>query len=54
MDHLNGLLYLDRLVGRYRREARRAGRDPGWDKFPKGGPFHWLPGTDNDVHHFHA
>ena len=31
-DHLDGLLYLDRLVGRYRRAARRAVRDRGWGR----------------------
>lgn len=29
-DHLDGLLYLDRLIGRHRRAARRAVRDRGW------------------------
>ena len=29
-DHLDGLLYLDRLIGRYRRAGRRAVRDRGW------------------------
>jgi peptide deformylase len=38
-DHLDGLLYLDRLVGRYRRAGRRAVRDRGW-----GEPGHaWDP-----------
>jgi peptide deformylase len=31
-DHLDGLLYLDRLVGRHRRAARRAVRDRGWGR----------------------
>ena len=40
-DHLDGLLYLDRLVGRYRRGGRRAVRDRGW-----GEPGHaWSPAT---------
>lgn len=44
-DHLNGLLYLDRLVGRHRRAARRAVRDRGWGD----GQLHsWLPGRDPD------
>jgi peptide deformylase len=30
VDHLDGLIYLDRLVGRHRRAARRAVRDRGW------------------------
>jgi peptide deformylase len=29
-DHLDGLLYLDRLIGRYRRAGKRAVRDRGW------------------------
>lgn len=29
-DHLDGLLYLDRLVGRYRREAKKMLRAQGW------------------------
>lgn len=38
-DHLDGVLYLDRLVGRYRRAGRRAVRDRGW-----GEPGHaWDP-----------
>jgi len=38
-DHLDGLLYLDRLVGRYRRAGKRAVRDRGW-----GEPGHsWDP-----------
>ena len=31
-DHLDGLLYLDRLVGRNKRAARRALRDRGWGR----------------------
>lgn len=43
-DHLDGLTYLDRLVGRNKRAAKRAVRDRGW-----GGPGHsWLPGRDPD------
>lgn len=44
-DHLEGLLYLDRLVGRYRRESRRAVRERGWRD---GGLHTWLPGLDPD------
>jgi peptide deformylase len=41
VDHLDGLIYLDRLVGRHRRAARRAVRDRGW-----GDPGHaWDPAT---------
>jgi peptide deformylase len=43
-DHLDGLTYLDRLVGRHRRAGRRAVRDHGWG-FP--GLF-WTPGVDPD------
>jgi peptide deformylase len=40
-DHLDGVLYLDRLVGRHRRAGRRAVRDRGW-----GEPGHaWDPAT---------
>lgn len=43
-DHLDGYVYLDRLVGRYRRAGKRAVRDHGW-----GTPGHsWLPGTVPD------
>jgi peptide deformylase len=43
-DHLDGYLYLDRLVGRHRRAAKRAVRDHGW-----GVPGHsWMPGVDPD------
>lgn len=43
-DHLDGLTYLDRLVGRHRRAGRRAVRDRGW-----GVPgLTWMPGVDPD------
>jgi peptide deformylase len=43
-DHLDGYLYLDRLVGRNKRAAKRAVRSHGW-----GVPGHsWLPGRDPD------
>jgi len=43
-DHLDGYVYLDRLVGRYRRAAKRAVRAHGW-----GVPGHsWMPGVDPD------
>jgi peptide deformylase len=43
-DHLDGYVYLDRLVGRNRRAAKRAVREHGW-----GAPGHsWLPGADPD------
>lgn len=43
-DHLDGLLYLDRLARRESRQARRAVRSQGW-----GGPGRsWMPGVDRD------
>ncbi|WP_285725001.1 peptide deformylase [Psychromicrobium xiongbiense] len=43
-DHLDGKLYVDRLVERYARKARRVAKDRGW-----GVPgLSWLPGTDPD------
>jgi peptide deformylase len=43
-DHLDGLLYLDRLIGRNKRAAKRAVRDEGW-----GVPgLSWMPGVDPD------
>jgi peptide deformylase len=43
VDHLDGLLYLDRLVGRHRRAARRVLRDRGW-----GEPGHaWDPAAQH-------
>jgi peptide deformylase len=43
-DHLNGLLYLDRLVGRHAREAKRMLKQQGW-----GVPgLTWDPATAPD------
>lgn len=43
-DHLAGHLYLDRLIGRYARAAKRMVRDRGF-----GVPgLTWMPGTDPD------
>lgn len=43
-DHLDGLVYLDRLARRENREARRAVRANGW-----GVPgLAWMPGVDPD------
>lgn len=43
-DHLAGRLYLERLVGRHAREAKRMVRRRGWT-----GPGHsWLPGSVPD------
>ena len=43
-DHLDGLLYLDRLVGRHARAAKKMVKSNGW-----GVPGHsWLPGRDVD------
>jgi peptide deformylase len=42
--HLDGFLYLDRLVGRYARSAKRAVKSNGW-----GVPgLTWVPGKDPD------
>lgn len=44
VDHLDGYLYLDRLVGRNARAAKKAVKQNGW-----GRPgLSWLPGTDPD------
>jgi peptide deformylase len=43
-DHLDGYLYLDRLVGRYKRESKRMLRGKGW-----GVPgLWWDPATSED------
>jgi peptide deformylase len=43
-DHLNGLLYVDRLDAKQSKRARKAIRSNGWGK-----PGHsWLPGVDRD------
>lgn len=42
--HLDGFLYLDRLIGRHARAAKRAVKSHGW-----GVPGHtWMPGEDPD------
>jgi peptide deformylase len=42
--HLDGLLYLDRLVGRHARSAKRAVKSHSW-----GVPgLSWMPGEDPD------
>ncbi len=43
-DHLAGLLYVDRLVGRYERAARKMLKRHGWVEPGNS----WLPGTDPD------
>ena len=44
VDHLDGHLYLDRLIGKNARAARKAVKANGW-----GVPgLSWLPGTDPD------
>jgi peptide deformylase len=43
-DHLNGLLYVDRLDPKQLRRARKAIRANGWGK----GGSSWLPGVDRD------
>lgn len=42
--HLDGYVYTDVLTGRYKRDAKRAIRDHGWDHAGNT----WLPGTDPD------
>lgn len=43
-DHLDGLLYLDRLTGRYVKQSRRALKERGW-----GAPgLSWDPSTEPD------
>ncbi|WP_287902724.1 peptide deformylase [Arthrobacter sp.] len=43
-DHLNGLLYVDRLIDRYARRAKRQVKRNGW-----GVPgLTWMPGVDPD------
>ena len=41
-DHLDGYIYLDRLVGRNKRDAKRALKSRGWDK---AGITSWDPAT---------
>ena len=43
-DHLDGHLYLDRLVGRHARAARKMVRANGWNVAGQT----WLPGRDQD------
>lgn len=43
-DHLDGHLYLDRLLGRHRRAARRMLKARGWTD----AGHSWLPGQDRD------
>ncbi|MBB5916059.1 peptide deformylase [Nocardia transvalensis] len=42
-DHLTGRLYLERLIGRNKREARRMIKDRQWTRPGNS----WLPGTDS-------
>ncbi|MTD16192.1 peptide deformylase [Nakamurella sp. YIM 132087] len=43
-DHLNGFLYIDRLIGRHARAAKKMVKRNGWDV-----PGHsWMPGQDPD------
>lgn len=42
-DHLDGYIYLDRLVGRYKRESKRAVRARGWQQDGVGS---WDPATE--------
>ena len=43
-DHLNGLLYVDRLDDKQTRRARKAIRGNGWGKAGNS----WMPGVDRD------
>ncbi len=43
-DHLNGVLYLDRLVGRHARAAKKMVKANGWSAAGNS----WLPGRDDD------
>ena len=43
-DHLNGLLYVDRLDPKQLKRARKAIRANGWGKAGSS----WLPGVDRD------
>lgn len=43
-DHLDGLLYLDRLVGRYKRESKRSIKQRGW---VESGITSWDPATED-------
>ncbi|WP_323958587.1 peptide deformylase [Arthrobacter sp. JZ12] len=43
-DHLNGTLYVDKLIPRHARKAKKAVKTNGW-----GTPGHtWMPGVDPD------
>jgi peptide deformylase len=44
VDHLDGHLYLDRLIGRYQRAARKMVKANGWT----GPGLSWMPGVDRD------
>jgi peptide deformylase len=43
-DHLNGLLYVDRLDPKQSKRARKAIRANGWGKAGSA----WMPGVDRD------
>jgi peptide deformylase len=43
-DHLNGLLYVDRLDAKQSKKARKAIREQGWGK----AGHSWMPGVDRD------
>jgi peptide deformylase len=43
-DHLNGLLYVDRLDAKQSKRARKAIRENGWGKAGHA----WMPGVDRD------
>lgn len=47
MDHVLGRLYVDRLIGRHAREARRVIKRNGWDA----PGLSWFPGDSADPEH---
>ncbi len=44
VDHLNGFLYIDRLIGRHHRAARKMVKTNGWTT----PGMSWMPGVDRD------
>lgn len=44
VGHLDGFLYTDALIGRYKRQAKKAFKAEGWNT----GGRTWMPGVDKD------
>ena len=42
--HLDGFLYTDTLIGRYKRQAKKAIKRNGWTE----SGYSWVPGEDAD------